>query len=299
MNTNVGNKNRKVESEMKPQFMTCAKGVVTKNQLIFQILSTVLMLFLFEGMTMAADSGLGQDKIRLWYDEPASKWTDALPVGNGRLGAMVFGTVPKERLQLNEESLWAGEPTDVYPEDFSDTFRKVQRLVLEGRISEARELGLAKLTKTPTSFRSYEPLGDLWIEMDHASKIEDYRRQLDLETGIATVEYRLGDVRIKREILISAVDDVIAVRLSASKPGVIHAKTQLTRKKDMKVTAVGSGRLHMDGQIIDIPAPQGFDDNPGGSGSGERDYPRRGRNNSNRERRRSDPALDRCDGLQS
>jgi len=253
---------------MKLQFMTCAKGVVAKNQLIFQILSAALMLFLFAGMTMAADSGLGQDKIRLWYDEPASKWNDALPVGNGRLGAMVFGTVPKERLQLNEESLWAGEPTDAYPEDFSDTIRKVQRLVLEGRISEARELGLAKLTKTPTSFRSYEPLGDLWIEMDHASKIQDYRRQLDLETGIATVEYRLGDVRIKREILISAVDDVIAVRLSASKPGVIHAKTQLTRKKDMKVTAVGSGRLHMDGQIIDIPAPQGFDDNPGGSGSG-------------------------------
>lgn len=239
-----------------------------KKELIFQTVSVAFILSLFAGITTAADSGLGQDKIRLWYDEPASKWTDALPVGNGRLGAMVFGTVPKERLQLNEESLWAGEPTDVYPENFADNIRQVQRLVLEGRISEARELGLAKLTKTPTSFRSYEPLGDLWIEMDHASKAQDYRRQLDLETGIATVEYRLGDVRMKREVLISAVDDVIAVRLSASKPGVIRAKTQLTRKKDMKVTVAGSGRLHMDGQIIDIPAPQGFDDNPGGSGPG-------------------------------
>jgi alpha-L-fucosidase 2 len=206
--------------------------------------------------------------MRLWYDEPASKWTEAMPLGNGRLGAMVFGTVLKERLQLNEESLWAGEPTDVYPEDFSENMCKLQALVLEGRISEARELGLAKLTKSPTSFRSYEPLADLWIEMDHAPGIEDYRRQLDFRTGIAAVEYRLGDVRMKREILISAVDDIVAVYLSASKPGMIRAKIRLTRKKDMKVTMSGSNRLHMDGQIVDVPTPDGFDDNPGGSGHG-------------------------------
>lgn len=219
-------------------------------------------------VALSAEQTSAQDTLRLWYDEPASKWTDAMPLGNGRLGAMVFGTVVRERLQLNEESLWAGEPTDVYPDSFSEHFRKLQGLVLEGRISEARELGLAKLTKSPTSFRSYEPLADLWIETDHASEIEDYRRQLDLRTGIATVEYRLGDVRMKREVFISAVDDVVAVRLSASEPGMIRAKIQLTRKKDMKVTAVGSDRLHMDGQIIDIPAPEGFDDNPGGSGPG-------------------------------
>jgi alpha-L-fucosidase 2 len=201
-------------------------------------------------------------------DEPASKWTEAMPLGNGRLGAMVFGTAPKERLQLNEESLWAGEPTDVYPEDFSENIRKLQGLVLEGRISEARELGLAKLTKSPTSFRSYEPLADLWIEINHATGIEDYCRQLDLRTGIVAVEYRLGNARMKREVLISAVDDVVAVHLNASKPGMISAKIQLTRKKDMKVTAAGSSRLHMDGQIIDIPAPEGFDDNAGGSGPG-------------------------------
>ncbi len=104
--------------------------------------------------------------------------------------------------------------------------------------------------------------------MDHASNIRDYRRGLDLATGIATVQYRLGDVRMEREVLISAVDDVIAVRLSASMPGAIRAKIRLTRKKDMKLTMEGSGRLHMDGQIIDIAAPQGFDDNPGGSGPG-------------------------------
>lgn len=224
------------------------------------VVSTVLVL--------SAEQASARDRIRLWYDEPASKWTEAMPLGNGRLGAMVFGTAPKERLQLNEESLWAGEPTDVYPEDFSENLHKLQGLVLEGRISEARELGLAKLTKSPTSFRSYEPLADFWIEMDHSPGIEDYSRQLDLQTGIAAVEYRLGDIWMKREILISAVDDVIAVHLSASKPSMICAKIRLTRKKDMKVTAVGSNRLHMNGQIVDVPAPEGFDDNAGGSGPG-------------------------------
>jgi len=208
------------------------------------------------------------DLVGLWYNKPAAKWTEALPLGNGRLGAMVFGAVTKERLQLNEESLWAGEPTDAYPEGFSKNFRQLQQLVLEGKISEARELGLAKLTKSPTSFRSYEPLADLWIEMDHAQDIKDYRRQLDLQTGVVTVQYLTSGVRMRREFFISAVDDVIAVRLSASKRGMIRAKVYLTREKDMKVISVGSDRLHMDGQIVDVPAPEGHDDNPGGSGPG-------------------------------
>jgi len=205
---------------------------------------------------------------RLWYDEPAGKWQEALPLGNGRLGAMVFGTVPKERLQLNEESLWAGEPVDVYPEGFAENLKKVQQLVLEGKIAEARKLGLEKLTKSPTSYRSFEPLADLWIEMRHASEVEDYRRQLDLETGLARVTYQAGGIPLRREVLISAVDDVVAVRLSAGKPGALRAKIRLTRKKDMTITATGNDGLRMDGQIVDVAAPSGYDDNPGGSGPG-------------------------------
>ena len=74
-------------------------------------------------LVLSAEQASARDRVRLWYDKPASKWTEAVPLGNGRLGAMVFGTAPKERLQLNEESLWAGKPTDVYPEDFSENFR--------------------------------------------------------------------------------------------------------------------------------------------------------------------------------
>jgi len=216
----------------------------------------------------AAVPAAGGDLQTLWYDKPAGKWHEALPLGNGRLGAMVFGAVPNERLQLNEESLWAGEPEDAYPDNFAQHLHDVQQLVLDGKIAEARALGLEKLTKSPTSYRSYEPLADLLIEMNHAADAEDYRRELDLETGIARVTYRAGGVRFVREMLISAVDDVIAVRLTADKPGTLRAKISLTRKKDMQVTAGANGRLQMDGQIVDVAAPEGFDDNSGGSGVG-------------------------------
>lgn len=205
----------------------------------------------------------------LWYRKPAVKWTEALPLGNGRLGAMVFGSAPSERLQLNEGSLWAGEPLDVYPDNFTENLRKVQQLVLNGKIVEASQLGMDKLTKSPSSFRSYEPLADLWIDMKHSAQVEDYRRELDLQTGIARVHYRVGEVCLNREVLISAVDDVIAVRLSADTPGALRGTVRLTRKKDMTVTAIGENRLHMDGQIVDIPKSQGgYDDNTGESGPG-------------------------------
>ena len=204
----------------------------------------------------------------LWYAQPAEEWVEALPLGNGRIGAMVFGGAPKERFQLNEESLWAGEPCDVYAEDFRDHLGEVRRLVLAGKIDEARELGLKTMTQSPTSFRSYEPLADLWIEADHGPDIADYRRELVLNTGISTTTYTAGGVTYVREAFISAVDDVLVVRLSASEPGNINARIWLTREKDMTVTAPGNDMLHMDGQVVDIAAPGGYDDNAGGSGPG-------------------------------
>ena len=221
------------------------------------------VICLFVGSIAAAG-----ETMTLWYQKPAGKWVEALPLGNGRLGAMVFGSAPTERLQLNEESLWAGGPFDVYPDNFAGHLKTLQELVLDGKIGEARKFGTENLTKKPTSYRSYEPLVDLWIELGHGPEAQDYRRELDLRTGIARVQYRLGEISMKREVLISGVDDVIAVRLWAGKPGAVRARVRLTRKKDMKVSVSGGNRLHMDGQIVDIPAPEGYDDNRGGSGPG-------------------------------
>ena len=226
---------------------------------------TSSFMFLAASASAATDS---DSSLNLWYRQPAAKWTEALPLGNGRLGAMVFGSLPVERLQLNEESLWAGEPCDAYPDDFRMHLSELQRLVLDGKIDQARKLGLERLTKSPTSFRSYEPLADLWIEVPDAGPVTDYRRDLNLATGVATVTYACKGVRFTREVFISAVDDVLVVRLTADKPGAVATKLRLSRKKDMTVTADGNDRLRMDGQIIDIKAPDAYDDNPGGSGPG-------------------------------
>jgi alpha-L-fucosidase 2 len=227
---------------------------------------SVLLLTLLAGTLLAQEHK--RDPLRLWYEQPAAKWEEALPLGNGRLGAMVFGTVGEERFSLNEESLWAGEPLDVYPPDFSENLQRLQALVLQGKIVEARAFGVERLTQSPTSYRSYEPLADLWIDMAHAEQPEDYQRELDLDTGVARVTYALDGVRWQREAFISAVHDVMVIRLSTDQPGALQARIRLTRKKDIKVTAQGNDRLHLDGQIVDVPAPEGYDDNPGGSGPG-------------------------------
>ncbi len=217
---------------------------------------------------LSGSAALAQQDATIWSRQPAEEWEAALPLGNGRMGAMVFGSVPAERIQINEETLWAGSPFNVYPDNFRENLRTFRQLILDGKVIEAERFGLDNLTASPTSFRSYEPFADLWIEMDHGPVIEDYRRQLDLRSGVSRVEYRAGGVLLKREVLISAVDDVIAVRLSADRPASVGCRVRLTRPKDVQVSSRGRDQLHLDGQIVDIEAPDAYDDNPGGSGPG-------------------------------
>jgi len=201
----------------------------------------------------------------LWYRHGAKKWTEALPLGNGRLGAMVYGTVPKEVIRLNEETLWAGQPYDTYPDNFAENLKTLRKMILDGRLVEARDFGIANMTKEPTSFRSYEPLGDLHIELNHGTKVDHYRRTLDLQTGVARVRYSIGDTIMERDVLVSAVDDVIAVRLA----GKISGTVRLARKEDARFTARGANCLRMDGQVIDVPKSAGGPEpNSGGSGPG-------------------------------
>jgi alpha-L-fucosidase 2 len=227
------------------------------------IVKTLALLTLVCGIPLPVSAS----NTTLWYQQPAKRWVEALPLGNGRMGAMVFGGIRQERLQLNEESLWAGKPFDTYPDNFRENLKTLQDMVLAGRIAEAAAFGRKKMVKKPTSFRSYEPLADLRLDFQHGSEVTDYRRDLDLVSGVATVRYKVGGVAYRREVLISAVDDVIAIRLTADKPGAISASATLTRQKDMKLSST-DGVLRMDGQIVDIEAPKARDDNPGGSGPG-------------------------------
>lgn len=216
------------------------------------------------------EESVHSEDMKLWYDKPAERWVEALPLGNGRLGAMVFGKISKEQIQLNEESLWAGEPVDPFPDEPQKYLRQVQALLLEGKTREAHLLAQEKLTAHPTSFRSYQLLGELLFDFGHRGDVEDYRRILDMERGIARVKYSIDGVSYTRETFISAVDDVVVFRMLSDKPGSINVKISMRREKDAKVSAFGGNQILLDGQIIDIAAPEGYDDNPGGSGpSGE------------------------------
>ncbi len=205
----------------------------------------------------------------LWYRQPATNWNEALPLGNGRLGAMVFGTPGKERLQLNEESLWAGCPVEAWPRDFPERLAEVRRLLFAGKNAEAQAYGVAHMTATPTSFRSYEPLADLWLDFGAVESVTGYRRELFLADGIARVTFRQGEATLTRETFISAPDNVLAMRVKTDKPGTLAFGVSLTRQRNAAVIATADGQLHLDGQIVDVEKKDGgYEDNPGGSGPG-------------------------------
>lgn len=167
----------------------------------------------------AADEPPPSDAL-LWYRQPATVWTEALPIGNGRLGAMIFGGVAQERLQLNEDTLWTGGPYDPINPRARSALPEVRRLIAAGRYAEAEALADARLIGAPRTQMAYQALGDLLL--DHvgatADAASDYRRTLDLDTALASVDYQLGHVRYRREAFASAPDDVIAVRLTADAP---------------------------------------------------------------------------------
>lgn len=224
---------------------------------------------------LAALTGRAQDAqdpentdLTLWYRAPAKKWTDAFPLGNGRLAAMTFGGVGQERFQLNEESLWAGAPSNPYADNYREKLSTLQKMLLEGKKVEANAFGLENLTARPTSFRSYEPLGELLIRFDDSVGVTDYKRTLNLRTGISRVDYRIGDTEIVRESFISANNDALFIRIRANGGQKINGTISLVRPKDAKIRAESGGKLRMEGQIVDIEAPEGYDDNAGGSGKG-------------------------------
>ena len=166
-------------------------------------------------LTLAGDAiGAEPGPLVLWFKKPADKWTDTLPIGNGRLGAMVFGGVQQERLQLNEDTLWSGAPRDWNNPDAFKHLAEVRRLVLE----EQDYVGADKVCRQMQGpfAEPYQPLGDLHISTDHSGDVSDYRRELDLDTAIARTSYSAGNAQYVRQAFVSAVDQVVVLRLTTT-----------------------------------------------------------------------------------
>lgn len=168
--------------------------------------------------------------LMLWYDKPAGSWNEALPIGNGRMGAMLFGRTVQERIQLNEDSVWSGGPMDRNNPSAFEQLPEVRRLLAEGRLAEAQRLAAMALSGTPESQRHYEPLGDLLLEFGHGeSEVTDYRRELDLERGSSAVRYQWRGIRYEREHFASYPDNVIALRIAANCSGSVSFRLRFTR----------------------------------------------------------------------
>lgn len=233
-----------------------------KARSIFCVISLLLILGLSQCTVTDEKQELSE---QLWYNQPASEWLEALPLGNGKLGAMVFGTVNKEHLQFNEETLWAGTPEDPYPENVRKHYLKFQQLNLDGKFAEAEEYGFNNLVVSPTSVRPYESLGDLFITFDHKSEASKYKRKLDLETGITSIEYEIDGKKYQRESFISAKYNALYYRYFSNDSDKVNSKLSYSRYKDIK-QSVKDNVLRIDGQIFDDI--NGYDDNKGGSGEG-------------------------------
>ena len=183
---------------------------------------------------------MNTQNLLLWYRQPAGNdWNRALPLGCGRLGAMVFGNVGLERVQLNEDSLWNGGPRDRNNPDTLKYLPRIRELIFAGRLHDAHEITDDALTGIPSIQRNYEPLGDLYLECHlplgdgspgpEPSQISDYRRELNLQDAMAKVSYRYDGAIWTREYLASEPAQVIAIRLSCSIPGRLRLRIRLER----------------------------------------------------------------------
>ncbi|MGU3390811.1 glycoside hydrolase family 95 protein [Sphingomonas sp. M1A8_2b] len=169
--------------------------------------------------TTAEAKTSAQGETRLWYRQPAKVWTEALPVGNGRLGAMVFGGTTRERLQLNEDTLWSGGPYEPVNPDARAALPEVRRLIDAGAFAEAQTLANARLMGVPNTQMAYQPVGDLLLELPGtAGEASAYTRDLDLDAAIATTSFTFGGTRFRREVFASPGEQVIAVHMTGDRP---------------------------------------------------------------------------------
>lgn len=194
----------------------------------------------------AALQGQSQAPLKLWYDQPAANWNEALPIGNGRLAAMVFGTPSKERIELNEETVWAGGPNNNVKPDAFPILQQTRALIFEKKYVEAQRLADSLLKPYGNSGMPYQPVGTLLITFPGHEHFLQYYRDLDLERAISSVSYEVDGIRYQRAAFASFTQGVIILRLTASKPGNISCSISMESPHRSSVTQSGN-RLVLSG----------------------------------------------------
>ncbi|WP_425638274.1 glycoside hydrolase family 95 protein [Algoriphagus yeomjeoni] len=216
----------------------------------------VLLFVAFSLQVKAQESS----PLTLWYKQPAADvWTDALPIGNGRLGAMIYGNVENELIQLNEHTVWSGGPNRNDNPDALASLPEVRRLIFEGKQKEAEQLAAKTIQSKKSHGQKFQPVGDLKIAFEGHAAFTDYRRELDIAEAISKVSYVVDGVTYTREAIASFADNVIAVHLTASKPGMISFTASMATPQPNSTVALNSdNELTISGTTTDHEGVKGL-----------------------------------------
>lgn len=211
------------------------------------ILFTVLTFISYQVCNAQTDNDL-----KLWYKKPAAVWEEALPIGNGRLGAMIFGAPAVDHIQFNEETLWAGEPNDYSHPGAYRYLAQIRELLWLHRQKEAEDLALREFMSVPIRQQKYQPFGDLWISFPGHLKVDNYRRELDLSNALCRTIYSINDTSFTREYISSYPGNLIAINLTADKKHALTFDIILTSLHERtSVVATSDGFMTMNVKVKD------------------------------------------------
>jgi len=190
--------------------------------------------------------------LKLWYNQPSSSWNEALPVGNGRLGAMVFGGVSQEHIQFNEETLWTGGPHDYVHEGAVEYLEPLRQLLREGKQDKAHELAMEEFMSTPLTQKEYQPFGDLYLDFPGHESYTEYHRELDISSAVCRTSYVVNNVHYTREVIASHPSQIIAIRLEADRSGSLSFDLWLNSEHEEHSLETSSGK-----QILNVAVKDG------------------------------------------
>jgi alpha-L-fucosidase 2 len=212
---------------------------VKDRQMTIRLLTLGLVILWISGCSQTEEGRT----LKLWYEQPAELWTEALPVGNGRLGAMVFGGVENERIQFNEETLWTGAPNNYAHPGAYENLDVIRQLLKDQRQEEAHELAMEKFMSVPLRQMQYQPFGDLYLQFPGHESYSDYLRELDLEHAVCRTSYRVGGVHYSREVLASFPHQVLAIHIQADQSEALSFNLRLDAEhQDKLITTTGNSQ---------------------------------------------------------
>lgn len=217
---------------------------------LYQLVLVLCALSLFSCNGSKTDKELNP-ALMLWYDKPAAKWTEALPIGNGRLGAMVYGGIEKEVIQFNEETLWTGQPNDYVHDEAYEVLGELRQLLWEGKQKEAHKLGNERFMSQPFGQFSYQPFGNVLLDFPNLQNVNNYKRQLNLEDAITSIVYETEGVEFKREVFASEPDQAIIIHLETSKKGALSFNIGLDSPHSKYEVSVVGNEIILKGEVGD------------------------------------------------